>query len=84
MTAHINPVAVTDLARYITEVTKRNEFLEVRVQELLESNNGELVRWRSAEKQVQFLTNRLLGVVKPETTNGTTKEEAEGPGDRQV
>jgi len=77
LTTHISPVAITDLARYITEVTKRNEFLEVRVQELLEANNREVERRRDAEAQVQHLMKRLLGVPKPEVKDAKTEHRKE-------
>jgi hypothetical protein len=78
LTTHINPAAVSELAEYITVITKQNEHLRVRAQELLEANNREVERRRAAERQVQFLTNRLLGVEEPEETNGNTRKEEAG------
>lgn len=69
--AKISPVAVTDLARYITEVTKRNEFLEVRVQELLEANNAEVESRRHVQAVLRDLIGKLrdIGITDPVLLN---------------
>lgn len=73
----LNPAAITDLARYITEVTTRNEFLEDRVNDLLAANNREVERRRALEKRVGEL-EYLLTHTKPEEEHGSEKKGGEG------
>jgi len=58
------PDSDTNLARYITSITNRNDFLEGRVTELLKSNNRELRRRRASDNMVRKMS-RLIEVAIP-------------------
>jgi hypothetical protein len=81
----INPAAVSELAIYITAITKQNEHLRARVTELQAANNREIERRRAAEAERSSVENQLrvlLNTIKPEESDAKTvhrekeKEEA--------